>query len=130
MVYKLYAFSQVGRAAAGYTNYREGGVGPVAHRIIPLVERASFRMFAATLLEGPPIAPPLRLSLALVLLLHHPAVKAEYPNHRLVLEMNHARVKCAISEVQFNNWITSTEKYNSDANKRGLTLSQVYNLYM
>lgn len=110
-------------------NYKEGGVGPVIARIIPLAERNIFKMYAATLLQGPAMAPALRVSLALVLLLHHEAFVAEYPTHRLAVEMQHALVKCSVSEIQFAKWVQSCKHFNSEANKRGLTLSQVYNLY-
>lgn len=119
----------MGRAAAGYANYKEGGVGPVFARIVPLAERVSFKMYAATLLQGPAITPPLRVSLTLVLLLHHESVVAEYPNHRLVIAMKQAAQQCSVPDVQFTRWVLSTKQFNSEANNRGLTLSQVYILY-
>lgn len=97
-------------------------------RIIPVAERALFRMYAATLLEGPPIATPLCMSLVLVLLLHHDTFNSEYPDHRLVTEMRLALVKCNVGEGMFTGWVKLTKQFNVDVNKAGLTLSQVYNL--
>ena len=116
---------QVGRAVAGYTNYREGGVGPVVARVIPVAERALFKMYAATLLEGPPVEPALRMSLALVLLLHYDSVSDEYPNHRLVLEIQHTASRCSISNAMFSGWVTNTKHFNKESNTCGLTMHQV-----
>lgn len=119
----------MGRAAAGYVNFKEGGVGPVLLRIIPLAERMLFKIYASTLLQGPAIDSALQASLVLTLLLHHEEVSLEYPQHRLIIEMRHALTKCNISEAMFAGWIQRTKQFNSEANKSGLTLSQVWILY-
>lgn len=120
----------MGRAAAGYVNYKEGGVGPVLNKIVPLAERAQFHIFAATLLEGPPLDPKLRVSFALVLLLRYDAVKSSNPGHRLLVEIRGAMIKCRIHESVFNAWVTSSQMFNTEANKSGLSLQQViFNLY-
>lgn len=118
----------MGRAAAGYVNYKEGGVGPVEKQIVPLAQRGLFRTYAATLLEGPPIEAKLRVSLALVLLLRYDDVKKRYPHHRLIVEMKAAMLKCNVEENMFNGWITRTQLYNTEANKSGLSLAQVISI--
>lgn len=93
--------------------------------IIPVAERAYFKMYAAAVLEGPALEPTLRLSLVLVLLLRHEAVCSAYPTHRLVLEMKQAQRKCNIADSMFESWISNTRKYNAEVNNQGLTLHQV-----
>lgn len=110
---------------AGYENYKEGGVGPVFLKVIPLAERRQFKMYAATLLEGPDIEPTVRLALTMALLLRYEDVKADYPDHRLLIEMKTALQKCNIAEALFLSWITRVKEYNKIANKGCLTLSQV-----
>ncbi len=122
-------FRKVGRAAAGYANHKEGGVGPVLKKIIPLADRHLFRIYADRLLEGPPIQSTLRMSLALVLLLHYNAVQAAYPDHRLIVAMKTAMHHCSIAEGMFNRWIISARLYHNEVNKGGLSLSQVIFLY-
>jgi len=116
---------QAGRRLAGYDIIHEGGIAPIMVKCIPPAEVPLFKVFATQLLQGPALENDLKWLLALVLLLRHPEVSEQYPQHSIVTRVTACARSVSVPDAVFQGWISKVRAGWKQENTMALSLHQV-----